>query len=384
MKKLYAMIAGFLLFVIVVLGFNQYLNIEIIDNKEAVRNHRTYERFWSSETQKLVMDENTLPVFGSSELVSLEDYQENISNFLNGPDMNVVTIGAGYFQSLSHAMELGAFSEKIESKKVALFLSPQWFGQIDGISQEAFPERFGEENLLQFIGNDKISEANKKYVLNRVISLLENSPVQCSRVERYKKSYENPVSVDSLYTEIMRSYWKFRGKYSVFKQINEMNHELPITDLDNMDFKELLIQAEKQGKEKCTNNNFGIYDEYWEIYLKETFEAGEGEIEEKGEVYTDSIEYEDLKCFLSVAKELEIEVIVVSIPVNEAWYVFQGMLCDTYYKKVKSTACEFDNVIFIDMTKYADEKYFLKDTMHLGWKGWVRINEALYREFKEE
>ena len=50
MKKLYAMIAGFLLFVIVVLGFNQYLNIEIIDNKEAVRNHRTYERFWSSET----------------------------------------------------------------------------------------------------------------------------------------------------------------------------------------------------------------------------------------------------------------------------------------------------------------------------------------------
>ena len=93
MKKLYAMIAGFLLFVIVVLGFNQYLNIEIIDNKEAVRNHRTYERFWSSETQKLVMDENTLPIFGSSELVSLEDYEENISSFLNSPDMNIVTIG---------------------------------------------------------------------------------------------------------------------------------------------------------------------------------------------------------------------------------------------------------------------------------------------------
>ncbi len=384
MKKLYAMIAGFLVFVIVVLGFNRYLNTQIIDNKEAIRNHRSYERFWSSETQKLVMDENTLPVFGSSELVSLEDYEENISSFLNSPDMNIVTIGGGYFQSLSHTLELGAISEGIESKKVALFLSPQWFDRSDGISQEAFPERFGEENFLQFIGNDKISEANKKYVLDRVISLLENSPVQCGRVERYRKSYENPVSVDSLYTEIMRSYWKLRGKYSVFKQINEMNHELPITDLENMDFKKLLLQAEKQGKDKCTNNNFGIYDEYWDTYLKNAFESGDGETEEKREVFTESTEYEDLKCFLRVAKELGIEVIMVSIPVNEAWYTFHGMLCDTYYEKVKLTACEFDNVIFADMTKYADEKYFLKDVMHLGWKGWVRINEVLYREFKKE
>ena len=138
MKKLYAMIAGFLLFVIVVFGFDQYLDMQIMNNKGAVRNHRTYERFWSSETQKLVMDENTLPIFGSSELVSLEDCEENISSFLNSPDMNIVTIGGGYFQSLSHAMELGAISEEVESKKVALFLSPQWFEEM-GVSKEAFP-----------------------------------------------------------------------------------------------------------------------------------------------------------------------------------------------------------------------------------------------------
>lgn len=87
---------------------------------------------------------------------------------------------------------------------------------------------------------------------------------------------------------------------------------------------------------------------------------------------------------MQVAKELDIDVILVSIPVNEKWYTFQGMLCDEYYKKVKMTTNEFDNVVFIDMTKYANEEYFLKDIMHLGWKGWVRINEVLYREFKKE
>lgn len=381
MKKLYAMMAGFLLFVIVVLGFNQYLDIQIINHKEAIRNHRTYERFWSSETQKLVMDENTLPIFGSSELVSLDDYEENISNFLNSSDMNIVTIGAGDFQSLSHTMELGSIIESIESKKIALFLSPQWFNET-GISQDSFPIRFGEENLLGFLRNERISDTNKKYVLDRVLSLLEKSPIQYARVERYKKAFENGISIDKIYMNVMQCFWKLRGKYSVFKQINKMKQDLPIVDLENMNFDMMLSMAEIQVKEACTNNEFGIYDEYWETYVEGVYERGE--IEEKKEYFTESVEYEDLRCFLQVAKELDIDVILVSIPVNEKWYTFQGMLCDEYYKKVKMTTNEFDNVVFIDMTKYANEEYFLKDIMHLGWKGWVRINEVLYREFKKE
>ena len=332
MKKLYAMMAGFLLFVIVVLGFNQYLDIQIINHKEAIRNHRTYERFWSSETQKLVMDENTLPIFGSSELVSLDDYEENISNFLNSSDMNIVTIGAGDFQSLSHTMELGSIIESIESKKIALFLSPQWFNET-GISQDSFPIRFGEENLLGFLRNERISDTNKKYVLDRVLSLLEKSPIQYARVERYKKAFENGISIDKIYMNVMQCFWKLRGKYSVFKQINKMKQDLPIVDLENMNFDMMLSMAEIQGKEACTNNEFGIYDEYWETYVEGVYERGE--IEEKKEYFTESVEYEDLRCFLQVAKELDIDVILVSIPVNEKWYTFQGMLCDEYYKKVK-------------------------------------------------
>lgn len=384
MKKLYAVLVGFLLFGVLAVGFDRYLNIQIKNNCEVIRNHRTQERFWSSETQKLIMDENTLPVFGSSELVSLEDYHENISSFLNSSDMNIVTIGTAYFQSLNHTMELGAISEMIESKKVALFLSPQWFDKIDGISKEAFPSRFGEENLLEFLANSQISDDNKRYVLDRTLNLLEDSPTQFARVERYKMAYENKVSIDGIYTGIMRDYWKLQGKYSVYKQIDEMNQELPVVDLEHMDFEEMLSLAEKQGEIHCTNNEFGIDDEYWDRYVKETYESGK--LREKVvsyEVYTDSQEYEDLRCFLRVADELDIEVILVSIPVNEAWYTFQGNLCNDYYGNIKTIAQGFNNVTLVDMTEYAGEKYFLKDIMHLGWKGWARINEALYREFKK-
>ena len=198
MKKLYAVLGGIFLFGLLTVGFDKYLDIQITNNREMIRNHRTYERFWSSETQKLIMDENTLVIFGSSELVPLEDYEENVSSFLNAPEMNIVTMGAGNFQSLSHVMELGAIADKIESKKVALFLSPQWFEE-EGISQEAFPARFGEENLLEFLKNEKISDSNKQFVLDRTLSLLANSPAQQARVVKYKNAFSNKISIDNIY-----------------------------------------------------------------------------------------------------------------------------------------------------------------------------------------
>ena len=218
--------------------------------------------------------------------------------------------------------------------------------------------------------------------MDRTLTLLENSPVQYSRVEKYKNAFENKIGIDNIYTDMMYSYWKLRGKYSVFKQIGRMEQELPAVDFEHMDFEKMLQLAEAQGEAVCTNNDFGIYDDYWDTYVKETYE--QGEVEDKTEIFTESIEYEDLTCFLNVAEELDIEVIVVSIPVNEQWYAYQGMLCDEYYNKIRETVGEFNNAVLIDMTEYADEKYFLKDIMHLGWKGWVRIGEALYEEFKKQ
>lgn len=375
-----AMLAGILLALLVTIGYEGYLSVQISDHREVVRDYRTYERFWSSGTQKLIMDQNTLPVFGSSELVSLEDYEKNVSSFLNGPDMNIVTIGAGWFQSLSHAMSLGAVADAVPGNKVALILSPQWFGGQESL-KNAFPERFGEENLLEFLQNDKISDANKEYVLHRTLSLLADSPMQYSRIVKYKNAYENRFSIDGVYTLIMRKYWNLRGKYHVYKQLPNMHKELPSADLSAMDYDKMLELAERQAEASCTNNDFGIYDSYWDTYVKETYEKGE--VKEKTQIFTESVEYEDLRCFLNVAKELDLEVILVSVPVHEKWYWYQGWLCDEYYSNIQTIAKEYSNLSFVDLTEYADEKYFLKDVMHLGWKGWVRVNEALYHEFKK-
>lgn len=249
MKRLCAVLAGVVLAFIFVFCFDTHMDRKIEENKEAVRNHRSYERFGSSEVQKLIMDEHTLPVFGSSELLPLSDYRQDISSFLNGKDMNILTIGAGYYQSLNHAMELGAIAEGIRSGKVALFLSPQWFAA-GGIPAEAFPSRFSEDQLLEFLGNSKISDANKKYVLDRTLDLLSASPTQYARVEKYKKGFESPASAERIYTKIMGVFWKERQKYKTYKQLGEMSTEIPQEDLANIDYSDMLKLAEEQGEKE--------------------------------------------------------------------------------------------------------------------------------------
>ncbi len=380
MKKLRAIIVGFILALLVIIGFNLYLNFQIKSHKEAFRNSRDHQRFWSSEAQKFVMDENTLPIFGSSELMPVLDYKERVCNFLNSDDMNVLTIGEGNFQSLSHAMTLGAISDAIYSKKVALFLSPQWFTS-SGATTGFFPSKFGEDTLLTFLDNNNISKKNKEYVLNRTIDLLSESPTQRARVLKYKSGYENESILNGIYTSVMRNFWKFRQKYQAYINIKDLNEKVPKVDLKNMDYSKMLQLAEEQGEKASTNNDLGIYNEYWDTYVKSVYEKGE--VKEKQQVFTDSPEYEDLRCFLDIAKELGIKVLMVNIPVNEKWYTFQGMLCDEYYKKIVNISKDYDNVVLIDMSEYGKEKYFHKDIMHLGWKGWTRINEALYKEFKK-
>lgn len=380
MKKIAGIVLGVVLFLISAFFYDAYLDSKITENTEAVRNHRTVERFMSREVAGLVMDENTLPVFGSSELCPLKDYNIEVSSFINSEDMNIMTIGGGYFQSLSHTMALGAIEKDIESKTVALFVSPQWFGT-GGIGAEAFASRFSEDELLGFLENKKISKEKKQYVLNRTVSLLAPSPIQQERVKKYTDSYNHKISSNTLYRSVMSAFWKVKAKYNVVKQLDDMSYSLPEVDLQNMDWEAMLQLAEKQGKEACTNNKFGIYDEYWNMYEKDIY--AQGEIKEKRQVYDESVEYDDLKCFLDVAKELDIRVLLVSVPVNEKWYFHQGMLCDEYYGNIRKISKEYGNVELVDMTKYAGEKYFLKDIMHLGWKGWARINEELYKRFTE-
>ena len=97
--------------------------------------------------------------------------------------------------------------------------------------------------------------------------------------------------------------------------------------------------------------------------------------------YLESPEYEDLKMFIKIAKELNVDVAIVNVPLNGLWIEYTGFKrenIDKFNQKIKEI-CDVEGVKYIDFSENIDEKYFLKDIMHLGWKGWVRLIDEVIK-----
>ena len=47
------------------------------------------------------------------------------------------------------------------------------------------------------------------------------------------------------------------------------------------------------------------------------------------------------------------------------------------YEKLKQL-CDLEQVSYADFSSFEYEKYFILDSAHPGWTGWVRINNAIW------
>ena len=62
------------------------------------------------------------------------------------------------------------------------------------------------------------------------------------------------------------------------------------------------------------------------------------------------------------------------------WYDYTGFPAEeraVYYENVRQIVSQYENVELLDLTGREYEPYFLCDTMHLGWKGWLAVDRAI-------
>ena len=127
-----------------------------------------------------------------------------------------------------------------------------------------------------------------------------------------------------------------------------------------------------------TNNEFGMQDAYYSTYIGKKLEQQAGKDADMS--YAESPEYEDLRCLLAICRDKDMEVLFVHVPMHGEWFDYTGFDAEhraAYYGKVRAITEEFDNVTLLDLTAYEYEPYFLCDTMHLGWKGWLEVDRAI-------
>jgi D-alanine transfer protein len=153
-------------------------------------------------------------------------------------------------------------------------------------------------------------------------------------------------------------------------------------DLEYPDWDAYLAEATQVGQAACTNNDYGIKDYYYSEYVEPYYASWQDRY--SNWELSHSKEYDDLELFLRVCQESDIDPLIIIVPVNGPWYDYTGFKKserDDYYQRIR-TICDNYNVEYADFSDKEYETYFLGDAMHLGWRGWVYVEQAIYN-FKQ-
>ena len=390
MKKVYLLLAALVCAFVCIIGLNLHAKTLLDDNIEkAIYYNNISSKNWSDYVMEKVLDERSIVVVGSSELSFSNSpaYPPKLFNYGNS-DFNMVLMGSGYFQCIPQAINVGALSNNTKNNKIVLIISPQWFTH-DGLTSESFCSRFEETNFVEFLKNDSISKETRIAVANRVNELLTSDPTALARVEKDERLYIDG-SLNLLTRLEMAAYNSFRAEKAKFETAHALkSQDLPIEQeryvkAEDINWNELMLKSADLGVESCTNNTFGVNDDYYTTYMADKIASLKGSY--SGASYVESPEYDDFRLFLDVCKELNIEPLIISAPVNGRWYdyaEFSKADRNTYYQNIRDICREY-NVKLADFSQKEYEIYFLRDIMHLGWKGWVYLDRAVYEFYNNQ
>lgn len=334
--------------------------------------------------------EDTLLIFGSSELRTTE-ISTHPANFFAGKraGFQVDLIGRGSCQSLIHALELAASGDSLAGKKIVLITSPQSFVP-EGIAPDLFYANFSYEQYLAALEDEDLSDEVKATLSARVAELLAayeqtdgTSPVDPA-IQALAEHRASPTPLSAVCNVLMTPYYAL-DRYLL--ELRNMADSRPVlaAGVDTAAPEEMALidwQAEEQAavvqaERMATNNTFGMEDDYYTTYIGSRLERQKDRDAELD--YSSSREYEDLRLLFEICNEKGIEPLFIHVPLHGAWSDYTGFTEDRrseYYENVRAIAAEYV-IEILDLTGYEYEPYFMCDTMHLGWKGWLLVDRAL-------
>ncbi|MDO4323129.1 MAG: D-alanyl-lipoteichoic acid biosynthesis protein DltD [Lachnospiraceae bacterium] len=383
-----AFLAALLLFAVTVAGCHIYIQGRIaVDNPGFST--------WPEETKgkslaglQENMNEGSFPVFGSSEFQHGTETIYHPASIFSESRFNPMLIGAGYYQSLGHAITLSALEGSMEQRKAVLILSPQWFRKT-GVVDQAYASRFSETLYAGMLANEKLSDETKNYISERTHKLLQGVDAKTlEHVTLHEKVLwkKNGNGLENAQEELWNRFLHEKELFSMSTLQNvagiRRGNGLPEEEQEP-DWDALLQQAQADGEQE-NQNEFFIDDSSYKLlepYLNTKKDMNKDAVNG----YQKSPEYDDLRCFLQVCRELEITPMLVLIPVNGYYYDFTGFpktAREGYYEKIRAVAKEYD-VQIADFSDQEYTKYFFEDRVHIGKKGWVMVCESLYQFYQE-
>lgn len=331
--------------------------------------------------KKAAFAKNYVPFIGSSELLRMDPLHPSVLAAKYHRPYQPFLLGSAGSQSLNHFFALQGVHRQLRGKKVVFIISPQWFTK-QGQTPDAFSYFYSPLQAIDWLLAAKDSTATR-YAAKRLLSMPsgKSSTVMTSALQKVahgqKLSHSERLFLeyrqqmlsneDALFSKIkLDRRWQ---------RVQKGERQLPAKDSDR-----LLTTTAVQLAQKHTNNNdLGIDNHFYAQRLRGSrINALRGS--QKHFDYRYSPEYSDLELLLSEFKQTNTNVLFVIPPINQKWSRYTGlslpMLRQTANKlKYQLNSQGFTHVL--DMTSDSQQSYMMEDTIHLGWLGWLRMDEAV-------
>lgn len=330
---------------------------------------------------KAIGSKEYVPFFGSSELSRISPFHPTVLAEKYDRNYRPFLLGAPGTQSLTQALMMQSMGKNLAHKKVVFIISPQWFVK-DGVTNDYFNAYYSELQTYQWVSDlEKITD-DDRYLAERLMDFPKVK--EDKRLDRALKAIiagELPSSSDKQYINLMINMFsredELFGKIGMVnkdKAIRKAEKRLPSTynagTLDQL--------ATEIGQKSTNNNPFEISNPFYDKRVKKKLKSLENS--QTNWDYRFSPEFSDLQLVLSQLAQDNAEVLFIIPPVNKHWTDFTGLsqeMLQGFAKKVKYqlTTQGFNNIA--DFTKDCDTQYFMADTIHLGWRGWLAADQRI-------
>ncbi len=330
-----------------------------------------------------LVSEDQLTIFGSSEFNGSEycPYSFLPNNF----GYNVMGLGHQFHQQFSILGELAAANEYLENSKVSIIISPGWFST-SGTNSNAFIE-FLRPNFLKKIALDTTLSEDIKLAIGKFIH------------EKYGEfegvTYEMDVlreiylqSKGVLSQRILSSFRSsIRQKFERTYHIQPVSYEVNLLDSEmgpkSKDLRFIADSLKSDFIGKISSNEIYVNDAYYTKYL----------IKKNGSVKTGRFrnvdldsnqELEDFKMLVKFLKEKSVDCTFILLPFNNYYYRDMGNSPELM-QRITSTL-DKNEIAYLNLFTETKEEYepaLLRDVMHVGDYGWMKINQFLLDHYYE-
>lgn len=271
--------------------------------------------------------------------------------------------------------------KQLTNKKAVFVISPQWFVP-QGTRKDAFGYYYSPLQTTDWLQTEQ-NTAMDRYAAKRLLQMPSGSSdkVLAGALARVAAGFK-PTSVQRAYinykARVLGSEDEFFSRFGISgKNLNIVQQQtnlLPAT----YNFNKLDQLAGKIGKQQTTSNSLEISNKFWKTKLKRNYKRLANS--QTTLDYTKSPEFADFQLVLNQFAKNNTNVMFIIPPINQRWADYTGLsmkMIAQFDKKIRYQLQSqgFNNIC--DLSQDGGQDYFMTDTIHLGWRGWLAVDKQV-------